>query len=66
MGNWKGIRYASKSNLEEPRFAGTQLYNLKADIGETINIANQHPEIVAKIEEYMKTAHTPSQLFPLL
>jgi arylsulfatase A-like enzyme len=58
MGNWKGIRYASKGKLE--------LYDVGADIGETTNIANQNPEIVAKIEEYMKTAHTPSQLFPLL
>ncbi|MHC4463518.1 MAG: sulfatase-like hydrolase/transferase [Planctomycetota bacterium] len=58
MGNWKGIRQGSKSKLE--------LYDLSTDIGETTNIANQNPEIVAKIEEYMKTAHTPSQLFPLL
>jgi len=58
MGNWKGIRHASKGKLE--------LYDVGADIGETTNIANQNPEIVAKIEEYMKTAHTPSQLFPLL
>lgn len=58
MDNWKGIRYVSKGKLE--------LYDVGADIGETTNIANQNPEIVAKIEEYMKTAHTPSQLFPLL
>ena len=58
MGNWKGVRYTSKGKLE--------LYDLKADIGETTNIANQNPEIVAKIEEYMNTAHTPSQVFPLL
>ena len=58
MGNWKGIRQGSKGKLE--------LYDLKADIGETTSIANQNPEIVAKIEEYINTAHTPSQLFPLL
>jgi arylsulfatase A-like enzyme len=57
MGNWKGIRHAPKRKLE--------LYNLKADVGETTNIANQNQEIVAQIEEYMNTAHTPSQLFPL-
>jgi arylsulfatase A-like enzyme len=32
------------------------LYNLKEDIGETTNVAGRHPETVAKIKEYLKTA----------
>lgn len=57
MGNWKGVRYGSKGKLE--------LYDLETDVGESKNIADQNQKIVAKIEKHMKTACTPSELFPL-
>ncbi len=34
------------------------------DIGETTDVASQHPEIVTRMEEIMKEAHTPSDIFP--
>jgi hypothetical protein len=34
------------------RNTGMALYNLKKDIGETTDIKDQHPEIVAKLEVY--------------
>ena len=37
----------------------TQLYDLKADIGETTNLASDHPEIVKQLETLMEEAHTP-------
>ena len=40
-----------------------ELYNLKQDIGETTNIADQYPEIVKKAEEMFNEAHTPSEYF---
>ena len=57
MGDWKAVRLALGQPLE--------LYNLKTDIGETNNVASAHPEIVAKIETYLKTARTESEKWPL-
>jgi arylsulfatase A-like enzyme len=52
MGDWKAVRLAINKPLE--------LYNLKNDIGETNNVAAAHPEVVEKIERYLKTARTES------
>jgi arylsulfatase len=57
MGPWKAYR----PGVEEP----VELYNLEEDIGEKKDLASDHPEIVAKIEEIMQTARTESELFPL-
>lgn len=58
MGNWKGIRKGINKNIE--------LYNLKHDTGEKNDIANENPEIVARIERIMKEGKTKSELFPLV
>jgi len=57
MGDWKGVRL----NVAKKPVGPIELYNLKTDIGEKNNIADKHPDIVAKIEGYMKTARTPSK-----
>ncbi len=57
MGRWKAVRTAPSAPL--------QLYDLSADIGEKHNIAAQHPEIVARIEAYLKDARTESEHWPL-
>lgn len=57
MGDWKAVRYGLDGALE--------LYNLKEDLGETHNIAANHPDIVARVEAYLKTARTESELFPV-
>ena len=56
MGDWKAVRNAPDSPLE--------LYDLKNDLGEQNNIAVKHPEVVKKIEDYLKTARTESELWP--
>lgn len=56
MGDWKAVRFGVDGPLE--------LYNLKDDIGEKSNVAADHPEIVAKIEEYLKTARTEDSAWP--
>jgi len=69
MGDWKGVRLNVAKNPDGPM----ELYNLKTDIGEQHNVANQpairlagqHPEIVTRIEKYMKAARTPSEQWPL-
>ena len=57
MGDWKAIRPQAGAKLE--------LYNLKTDPGEKQDVANKNPEIVAKIEELLKTARTDSPLWPI-
>jgi arylsulfatase A-like enzyme len=56
MGDWKAIRYG----IDGP----VQLYNLKSDIGEKDDVAASHPEIVSKIEDYLKTARTVDTNWP--
>ena len=50
MGDWKAVKNDIHKQIE--------LYNLKDDLGETKNVADQHPNIVAKMAEIMKTART--------
>jgi len=57
MGDWKAVRFGPEGKLE--------LYNLKDDIGEKRNVATRNPEIVAKIEDYLKTARTKSQFWDI-
>jgi arylsulfatase A-like enzyme len=57
MGDWKGVRLNASKKPDGP----IELYNLKTDIGEKNNIADKHPDIVAKIEGYMKQARVPSK-----
>lgn len=56
-GDWKAVRLALGKPLE--------LYDLNTDVGETNNVAAAHPDVVAKIEAYLKTARTDSPRWPL-
>ena len=58
MGDWKAVRL--KPNQK------TQLFNLKTDIGETTDVADRHPEIVAKMEAILTNGRTASDVFPLV
>ena len=58
MGNWKAYRPGFEERIE--------LYDLEDDIGEQKDLAPNHPEIVAKIEDILHTARTESELFPLI
>jgi arylsulfatase A-like enzyme len=57
MGNWKAVRLAKDKLLE--------LYNLADDPTEYTNVAAKHPDVVAKIEAYLKTARTESPNWPI-
>ena len=57
MGQWKAVRPQAGEALE--------LYDLQNDLGEKNNVAGQHPEVVAKIESYLKSARTESAEWPI-
>ena len=57
MGDWKAVKLGTNTPVE--------LYNLRTDPGEKENIADKHPDIVVKIEEYLKTARTDSKDWPI-
>ncbi|MFN3168641.1 MAG: arylsulfatase [Phycisphaeraceae bacterium] len=56
MGKWKGVRL----NVQRDKDGPIQLYDLSTDPGETNNIADQHPDVVAEIDRIMSEAHTMS------
>lgn len=57
-GRWKAIRTGNRT-------APLELYDLSEDIAEANNVATSHPEIVAKLEAYLKTAREDSPDWPL-
>jgi arylsulfatase A-like enzyme len=57
MGDWKSVRLGPGQPLE--------LYDLSRDPGETNNVASLRPEIVSKLETYLKSARTESAHWPL-
>ncbi|HJN17613.1 MAG TPA: arylsulfatase [Armatimonadota bacterium] len=57
MGDWKAVR----KGFDEP----IELYDLSEDIGETNDVAGEQPDVVATIEDYLKTARVDSEEFPV-
>ncbi|MEM6798952.1 MAG: arylsulfatase [Planctomycetota bacterium] len=58
---WKGVRL----NVSRDRNTPIELYDLSVDLGETTDVAAEHPEVVARIKAVMKEAHTDSPVFSL-
>jgi arylsulfatase A len=58
MGRWKGIRNNAKANPN----GSIELYDLETDPSEKADVSNRHPDIVRRIVEMMREAHTPSHL----
>ncbi len=56
MGKWKGVR----NNVGRAPDSTLELYDLSKDIGETTNIADDHGEVVRKLDGFMKAAYTAS------
>lgn len=55
-GDWKAVRPQPGGDVE--------LYDLKKDLGETTNLAAQHPDLVAKAVKMMHAARTPHPDWP--
>ncbi len=54
-GDWKAVILPGKP---------LELYDLSKDIGETRDVAADHPDIVARVEAFLKTARTDSERWP--
>lgn len=63
LGHWKGIRQNLLGGEGEPDLR-IELYNLAEDPGETTDLSDRHPEVVARIEAIMKQERVPSAVFP--
>lgn len=59
MGNWKGVQYGISKDPNAP----VELYDLSKDIGETNNVADEHPEIVAKMIDIMQNGRIESEIY---
>jgi arylsulfatase A-like enzyme len=58
FGDWKAVKNGPHKPIE--------LYNLKADSGETKDLAPQHPDQVAQAESLMKLAHVDDPNWPMV
>jgi arylsulfatase A-like enzyme len=56
-GDWKAVRPQPDEPLE--------LYDLKTDVGEKKDVAGEHPEVVAQIEQLMTNARTDAPEWPI-
>jgi arylsulfatase len=57
MGKWKALHLKPGRKIE--------LYDLDKDVGESHDLAQENPELVAKISEMFRTVRTESDVFPL-
>jgi arylsulfatase A len=57
MGVWKAVRLKKDAALE--------LYNLDSDPREEHDVAAANPDVVQKVEAYLRTARTESSLWPI-
>lgn len=53
VNDWKAVQIRNKNTWE--------LYDLNKDISETTNVADQHPELLAKLQKIAADSHTPAK-----
>ena len=49
MGDWKGLR----KNLKKDPAAPFELYNLRSDRAESVNVAEQNPQIASRLKQIL-------------
>ena len=54
MGDWKAVRL----KVNKDPTSKFQIYDLKNDLGETTDVAQEHPDLVARFKEIASQAHT--------
>jgi arylsulfatase A-like enzyme len=55
--NWKAVK--------APHTKPIELYDLSSDIGEEHNVAAAHPDVIAKFDNYIRTARTSTPDWPI-
>ena len=62
--NWKAVRQnLLRKNNKDP--LKIELFNLRDDIGESRDVATEHPEIVTRMRTIMDAEHTHSDIFAM-
>ncbi|MBN1671027.1 MAG: arylsulfatase [Kiritimatiellae bacterium] len=61
MGKWKGVRLGVSKRRDAP----IQLFDLEQDLGEQTDVAEKHPEVVARMKALFAEARVESEVFPL-
>ncbi len=59
MGDYKAVQYGISKNPDAP----IELYDLSVDIGETNNIASEHPEIIERVKTIFRDGRVESDVF---
>ncbi|MBY0586341.1 arylsulfatase, partial [bacterium] len=57
-GNWKGVRRGTPDSPIE-------LYDLGSDISETKDVSADHPDVVARLDAFLKQARSPDDRWPI-
>ncbi|AWW32075.1 N-acetylgalactosamine-6-sulfatase [Echinicola strongylocentroti] len=60
MGKWKAVR----KDIREGNQA-IELYDLEKDLGETTDVADQHPAIIQKMDSLLRAEHVTNSTFKL-
>ena len=56
IGNWKGVRYGIDSAIE--------LYDLSEDEDESLDVSNNYPDIIERINNIFKNKRDETPAFP--
>ncbi len=59
-GNWKAVLPGKRGRGKNATLAPWELYNLDRDLSETKNLADERPDLLAKLRAFAKSAHTPA------
>jgi len=60
MGDWKAVRLNVNKNPD----SAFEIYDLAKDVGESSNVAEQHPQLVERFWKIVKQAHTAHPIKP--
>ena len=60
----QAVRYRDFKAIRLKQGQPLELYQVTTDPREETNVADQYPDVIGRIEDYLKTARTPSPFWP--
>jgi len=60
-GGAQAVRFGKWKAVQQPYHTAVRLYDLSKDIGETTNLAGEHPNLLQRAGAMMQQAYTPSE-----